>query len=187
MLHLRVRLPQIRYSKSAIKAPDSKQTNITASILGVRRKLPLIMAPTTYRIITASSKQNVTSNGLCHFRDAYRISIPIMNGAKHPIIISVTSHISPFPSRLTLDWGLSFLFYIISYLLIFIISIDFFTQFLPAQLLNKKSPAICRFGGKSRNLLYDQNSIDATTSRTAPKTKSKPSAAGSIWKGGAAE
>ena len=35
--------------------------------------------------------------------------------------------------------------------------------------------------------LEPQNSIDGTTFRSALKTKSKPSTAGSIWKGGAAE
>ena len=46
----------------------------------------------------------------------------------------------------------------------------------------KESP----YSLRNTDLKY-RNSIDANASRFLPKTKSKPSAAGSIWKGGARE
>lgn len=93
MLKLGVYLLRIRHMKSAIKAPKTKQANIITSILNVRKNVPLIVFVAILITIKTNIKQPVTSNGLFHFRDAYRINVPIVNGIKHPIIISIAFHI----------------------------------------------------------------------------------------------
>ena len=79
--------------KSAIKAPKIKQVNIIISILNTRNDVPLIMFDTILMTIKTNIKQPVINSGLFHFRQAYRISIPIMNGIKHPIIMPIAFHI----------------------------------------------------------------------------------------------
>lgn len=79
--------------KSAVKAPKIKQENMITSILNVRKNVPLMMFVTILITIKTNIRQPVSRSGLFHFRDAYRISVPIMKGIKHPIIISIAFHI----------------------------------------------------------------------------------------------
>lgn len=70
-------LLRIRYIKSAIKAPSIIMANIVILISSVRRyarNVLFITVITRFTTNTANIKQTVTSNGLSHFRDAYRIA-----------------------------------------------------------------------------------------------------------------
>ena len=79
---------RIRYIKSAVSAPNIMQAKSFTLIS--RRTINVRSIPETIRLITttANIKQIVTSNGLSHFRDAYRITTPIMNGERVPKIKS---------------------------------------------------------------------------------------------------
>ena len=106
MLSLRVYLLRIRYIKSAIKAPSIMMANIVTLSSSVRRyalNVLFIAVITKSPTITINIKQTATSNGRSHFRDAYRISPPIMNVKKHPKIISNDE--SPFPLKLRVYSG----------------------------------------------------------------------------------
>ena len=78
----------MRCIKSAVSAPNIMQAK--SSPLISRRTINVRSIPETIRLITttANIKQIVTSNGLSHFRDAYRITPPIMNGERVPKIKS---------------------------------------------------------------------------------------------------
>ena len=89
-------LLRIRYIKSAIKAPSIMTANIVTLISRLRRyarNVLLITLITRSPMIMANIKQTVTSNGLSHFRDAYRIVTPIMKGKRQPTMISNVFHI----------------------------------------------------------------------------------------------